>query len=62
MDALVARQIKKVEADWLGIEQGWYGTKISGTLVTARFATSEECESEIKKRTDSHVARVPAQG
>jgi hypothetical protein len=58
MTTLVSRHIKKDEADWLGIKEGWYGTKVSGTLMTARFASNEECESEIKKLAKAAAAQA----
>ncbi len=59
MDALITRQIKKDEADWLGIKVGWYGTKVSGTLMTEHFATSEECEKAIKTLAKNAAAASP---
>jgi hypothetical protein len=51
MENLVPRQIKPVEAARLGIKDGWYGTKVNGTLMTEPFADLEECEKQIRKLT-----------
>jgi hypothetical protein len=55
MENLVARQIKVIEAARLGIKDGWYGTKVNGTLMTPRFADLEACEMEIKKLSTGAV-------
>lgn len=60
MDTLVTRQIQKAEADWLGIKDGWYGAKVSGTLMTERFASVEECDAEIKKMAKKAAAAPPS--
>lgn len=49
MEDLVPRHIKVVEAARLGIQDGWYGNKANGTLMTERFADLEACEMQIKK-------------
>jgi hypothetical protein len=37
------RHIAKDESDRLGIAHGWYGSKVSGTLVTGVCSSEEEC-------------------
>jgi hypothetical protein len=37
------RHVQKAESTRLGIESGWYGTKVSGTFVTGPHATEAEC-------------------
>lgn len=49
MEEVVPRYIKPVEATRLGIQDGWYGNKVNGTLMTERFADLEACELQIKK-------------
>lgn len=55
MENLVPRHIKPVEAARLGIQDGWYGNKVNGTLMTARFADLESCEMQIKKMSAAAV-------
>jgi hypothetical protein len=47
MPELLHRQVKIEEAARLGVEPGWYGTKISGTFVTGPHATEADCISKI---------------
>jgi hypothetical protein len=47
MDILSARQVKTDESLRLGVQSGWYSTKVSGTFVTGPHATHEECLSKI---------------
>lgn len=47
MENPVPRLIEQIEAKRLGIEQGWYGARISGTFVTGRCASFDECVSTI---------------
>ena len=47
MTVLSPRRIQPEEALRLGVEPGWYSTKVSGTFVTGPHATREECESKI---------------
>ncbi len=47
MDILSARQVKTEESLRLGVQSGWYSTKVSGTFVTGPHATQEECDSKI---------------
>jgi hypothetical protein len=43
MKELTPRHIKKEESARLGIQDGWYGIKVSGTLVTGPAASRDEC-------------------
>jgi len=47
MDILSPRQVKTEESLRLGVESGWYSTKVSGTFVTGPHATQEECATKI---------------
>ena len=39
--------VEPEESVRLGVESGWYSTKVSGTFVTGPHATLEECVSKI---------------
>jgi hypothetical protein len=47
MQILSARHVKTEESLRLGVESGWYSTKVSGTFVTGPHATQEDCLSKI---------------
>lgn len=47
MIILSARHVQSDESLRLGVESGWYSTKVSGTFVTGPHATLAECESKI---------------
>jgi hypothetical protein len=47
MSTLSPRHIKKDESLRLGIEEGWYGIKVNGTLMTGVCASREECLKQI---------------
>lgn len=49
MMKLVARHVGPAEATRLGVESGWYGTKMSGTFRTGPHATEEVCMKMIKE-------------
>jgi hypothetical protein len=51
MENLTPRQIQKSDADRLNIKPGWYGVKVSGTLVTGPCASKEDCLKQIAKLT-----------
>ena len=40
---LNARHIDKDESTFLGIAQGWYGTRVNGTLMTGPSESEEAC-------------------
>jgi len=44
---LSSRHVKPEESLRLGVESGWYTTKISGTFVTGPHATQEEAALKI---------------
>jgi len=48
MTHLSSRYVDATEAARLGVESGWYGTKVSGTLVTGPHATDDDCLRQIK--------------
>jgi hypothetical protein len=43
MENFVPRLVGKSEASRLGIQDGWYGTKVSGTFVTERYESLAMC-------------------
>jgi hypothetical protein len=47
MTILSPRHVQLEESLRLGVESGWYSTKVSGTFVTGPHATREECVSKI---------------
>ena len=47
MQELVHRHVMTPEATRLGVEAGWYGTKVSGTFVTGPHATEADCIRKI---------------
>jgi hypothetical protein len=47
MQNLLARHVQTEESLRLGVQSGWYGTKVSGTFVTGPHATQEACLSKI---------------
>ena len=52
MKNLSPRHIKKEESDRLGIQDGWYGIKVSGTLMTGPAASHDECQKLIDALPD----------
>ena len=51
MEDWAPRHIEKAESKRLGIEHGWYGTKVSGTFVTGPLASRQECLVALSKLT-----------
>ncbi|MDR3465993.1 MAG: hypothetical protein P4M07_08630 [Xanthobacteraceae bacterium] len=47
MDILSPRHVETAESTRIGVQPGWYATKVSGTFVTGPHATQQECESRI---------------
>ena len=47
MQELLHRRVGTDEATRLGVESGWYGTKVSGMFVTGPHATEAECIRKI---------------
>ncbi|WP_374991490.1 hypothetical protein [Bradyrhizobium sp. LHD-71] len=47
MTNLSPRHVQLEEALRLGVESGWYSTKVSGTFVTGPHATRQECSLKI---------------
>jgi hypothetical protein len=47
MQILSPRHVKTEESLRLGVESGWYSTKVSGTFVTGPHTTQEDCLSKI---------------
>ena len=49
MENLKPRLISEAESRGLGIQHGWYGTRVSGTLMTGPCSTHEECLKKISE-------------
>jgi hypothetical protein len=47
MQNLSPRHVKTEEALRLGVESGWYATKVSGTFVSGPHHTEADCLSKI---------------
>jgi hypothetical protein len=47
MQILSPRHVKTEESLRLGVGEGWYSTKVSGTFVTGPHVTREDCLSRI---------------
>jgi hypothetical protein len=47
MQNLSPRHVKSEEALRLGVESGWYSTKVSGTFVSGPHDTEADCLREI---------------
>ena len=47
MQELLSRHVKPEESQRLGVESGWYITKVSGTFVTGPHATQADCVTKI---------------
>jgi hypothetical protein len=47
MQNLSARHVKTEESLRLGVESGWYSTKVSGTFVTGPHVTEADCLGKI---------------
>lgn len=54
---LTPRLIEETESKKLGIPQGWYGTRVSGTFMTGPSASLDECLEAIRLLPD--VATKP---
>jgi hypothetical protein len=48
MTPLSTRYVDATEAARLGVDPGYYGTKVSGTFVTGPHSTHEDCLRQIK--------------
>jgi hypothetical protein len=59
MTILSPRHILPDESIRLGVESGWYSTKVSGTFVTGPHATLEECVSKIAELNPPPAKRRP---
>lgn len=56
MQNLSSRHVQKEESVRLGVEAGWYGTKVSGTFVTGPYPTQEACQRRLAE-LDPPVAK-----
>jgi hypothetical protein len=55
METPSARFVDEPESKRLGIAHGWYGVRVSGTLVTAACSTQDECIEAISRLPKSAV-------
>jgi len=62
MTILTPRHVQPEESLRLGVESGWYSTKVSGTFVTGPHATQEECASKILELNPPPAKRRPLPG
>jgi hypothetical protein len=54
---LTPRLVEESESKKLGVAQGWYGTRVSGTFMTGPCASLDECLEAIRLLPD--VAEKP---
>jgi hypothetical protein len=59
MQNLTPRHIEAAESKILGIEQGWYGVKVNGTIMTGPASSQEKCLETIGLLPDA-VIKGPA--
>jgi hypothetical protein len=57
MQNLSPRHVETRESTRLGVQSGWYGTKVSGTFVTGPHATEADCRRKIAE-LDAPTAEV----
>jgi hypothetical protein len=57
MSTLSSRHVGSEESLRLGVQSGWYCTKMSGTFVTGPHATEDECLLEIAKHDKAARAK-----
>jgi hypothetical protein len=62
MHNLTPRLIKAAASKILGIEQGWYGVKVSGTIMTGPSSTLEKCLETIGLLPEPVVKRFALPG
>ena len=62
MQNLTPRLIEAAESKVLGIEQGWYGVKVSGTIMTGPSSTLEKCLETIRLLPEPVVKRFALPG
>lgn len=49
MTNLLPRHVENTEATRLGVEPGWYATKVSGTFVVGPYPSEESCLEKISE-------------
>lgn len=57
MQNLSSRHVKAEESARLGVQSGWYVTKVNGTFVTGPHATNEDCIRKITELNPAPAAR-----
>ena len=57
MQILSARHVQIEESQRLGVESGWYSTKVSGTFVTGPHVTQADCLSKIAELNPAPVKK-----
>jgi hypothetical protein len=60
MQNLAPRLIAEAESKRLGIQHGWYGTRVNGTLMTGPCATRDECLQKIDQVPEPAAKTAPA--
>ena len=56
---LSPRHVQQQESLRLGVDPGWYSTKVSGTFVSGPHATEEECVAKISELDPQPLKRKP---
>ncbi len=62
MQILSPRHVKTEESLRLGVGEGWYSTKVSGTFVTGPHTTQEDCLSKIAELNPPPIKKKFVQG
>ncbi|CAN5185360.1 hypothetical protein BH11PSE4_BH11PSE4_38700 [soil metagenome] len=57
MQNLMSRHVQAEESLRLGVESGWYITKVSGTFVTGPHASESICTTKIAELNPAPVKR-----
>lgn len=58
MQELLSRHVLVEEAQRLGVESGWYITKVSGTFVSGPLASKAACAKHIADLTPKKPRKV----
>jgi hypothetical protein len=57
MQILSPRHVQPEESVRLGVESGWYSTKVSGTFVTGPHTTRDDCLLKIAELNPAPVKK-----
>jgi hypothetical protein len=58
MQILSPRHVQNEESKRLGVQSGWYSTKVSGTFVTGPHASEADCLSKIAELNPSPPRKI----